>query len=233
VGKATARFYGPDQLDNDTVFLNTILTAITPQARVLDAGAGAGDAFPYDLKDRVEEIVGVDLDPRVEVNPRLHRGIMTDIGHIPCEDGYFDLVFSRYVLEHVSDPEAFLSEIHRILRPGGLFLFLTPNKWHYVSLGSRFTPHSFHAWFNRVRGRDDEDTFPALYKLNSVGDLGRELRAAGFEKEKFVLRECCPNYLTFSWPTFLLGVLYERIVNAAELLARLRVNIIGQYRKKA
>ena len=199
--------------------------------RVLDVGAGAGHAFPYDLKTQVKEIIGVDLDPRVESNPRLHRGIKSDITSIPCDDDYFDLVFSRYVLEHIADPEAFLAEMYRILKPGGSLLFLTPNKWHYVSLAARLTPHGFHDWYNRLRGRDEEDTFPTVYRLNSSFDIRRELGKAGFREETLVFRECCPNYLTFSMASFLLGVLYERVVNSCNLFARLRVNILASYAK--
>ena len=199
--------------------------------RVLDAGAGAGDAFPYDIKDSVRELVGVDLDPRVESNPRLHRGIVSDLMRIPCEDESFDLVFSRYVLEHVADPQAFLAEMRRILKPGGTFLFLTPNKWHYVSIAARLTPHAFHTWYNRKRGRADDDTFETLFRLNSARDLRREFRRAGFEERRIILRECCPNYLTFSLPSFLLGALYERLVNRFDVFKVLRVNIIGEFVK--
>lgn len=231
--KARQRFYKPDQYDNDPAFMAMVAAVLRPEMRVLDAGAGAGDEFPYDFKDRVREMVGVDLDPRVETNPRLHRGIMADLTGIPCEDGAFDLVFSRYVLEHVSEPGRFLAEINRVLKPGGSFMFLTPNKWHYVAIGARLTPDTFHSWYNRKRGRDEEDTFPTLYRLNSVGGLRRSLADAGFEERQLTLRECCPNYLQFAWPAFLLGVAYERLVNATEALARFRVNILGHYTKKS
>jgi ubiquinone/menaquinone biosynthesis C-methylase UbiE len=233
VDKAKQRFYRPDQYNNDDVFLRMIESALRPDMRVLDAGAGAGDLFQYELKEQVKEMVGVDLDPRVESNPRLHRGIKSDLTNIPCEDETFDLVFSRYVFEHVAEPQAFLGEMHRLLKPGGSLLFLAPNKWHYFSLVAQCTPMAFHSWYNRKRGRDDEDTFPTLYKLNSPGDLNREMDRAGFDEKQLILRECSPNYLTFSWPSFLIGVAYERIVNSWSMFRRFRVNLLGEYTKRA
>ena len=225
------RWYRPDQFDNDEVFRGMIYDAVRPSACVLDAGAGAGDLFAYDLKSKAREIIGVDLDPRVETNPQLHSGIRCDLTKIPLPDDSIDVIFSRYVLEHIQNPQAFLKEMHRLLKPGGLFLFLTPNKWHYVSVISRFTPHACHNWVNRKRGRAEEDTFPTVYFLNSASGLRKEMRRAGFSQRILVFRECSPNYLMFSVPAFLVGVIYERIVNATELLAGLRVNILGCFEK--
>jgi len=205
---------------------------VSSDSRVLDAGAGAGEMFSYDLKSRVREVVGADLDPRVESNPQLHRGIVTDLASIPVVDDYFDMIFSRYVFEHVQRPSAFLKEMNRLLRPGGSLIFLTPNKWHYVALAARLTPHRMHERFNRMRGRGDEDTFSTVYRLNSASDLRRELRMSGFVEERMTFLECCPNYLTFAQIPFLCGVAYERFVNSSELFAQLRVNILGCSVKK-
>lgn len=225
------RWYDEEKLDNDSSFREMIYEAVSPPTRVLDAGAGVGDLFQYDLKGRVKEVLGVDLDARVSTNPQLHRGIVADLSHIPIGDGSCDVVFSRYVLEHIADPQAFLREVNRILKPGGDFLFLTPNRRHYVALAARVTPHCFHSWYNRLRGRDEEDTFPTHYRLNSAASLRRNLERAGFRENRLVFLECCPNYLAFSLPSFLAGVAYERIVNSTDLLAHLRVNIMGWYSK--
>lgn len=52
---------------------------------------------------------------------------MSPEGHIPFGDGSFDLVVSNQVLEHVEHLDKVLSEISRVLRPGGKFLFLFPD----------------------------------------------------------------------------------------------------------
>jgi len=232
VDNAKRRWYHPDQFDNDEALRQMIYDVVDPDSRVLDVGAGVGNLFPYELKNRVADLIGIDRDPRVEANPLLHRGIRADVTDIPIEDSYFDVVFSRYVLEHIEKPEEFLREMYRILKPGGYFIFLTPNKWHYVSLASLLTPHHFHKWYNRLRGRDRADTFPTFYRLNSVSDIRRQLQAAGFVERKLVLLECCPNYLTFCMPAFMLGVGYERLINSSNLFAEMRGNILGCFSKR-
>lgn len=230
------KLYPPEEQDNDLVFLRMIEDCVTAGRFVLDLGAGTGSKFKYDLKTKVEpdgEVIGVDFDARVTRNPLLHRGVVMDSHslRLPFSDNTFDVVFSRYVLEHVGNPSEFLGEIWRVLRPGGSFLFLTPNKWHYVSMASSLTPKWFHNWYNQLRGRDKEDTFPTFYHLNSVSTIRQQFNLAGFEECSLVLRECCPNYLTFCMPAFLLGVAYERLVNTTNLLARMRVNILGSFKK--
>lgn len=230
---AQERYYKPDQRENDTVFLRMVEKSVSDVHSVLDAGAGAGDAFPYSFRGKVKEMVGIDLDPRVVDNPRLDRGVEGDLNSMPFPDACFDVVFSRYVLEHVAEPEKFANEIARVLKPGGLFFFLTPSKWHYVAVLARLTPDWFHDWYNeKLRGRSSEDTFPTCYKLNAAGDLNRELGQAGLVARELIFREVSPNYFLWSFPLFYLGMFYERVVNHFGFLSPFRVNILGCYEKK-
>ena len=226
------RFYPAlEQRDTVSGFSRRLEDLVGPGLDVLDLGAGAGDRNAYALKGKARRVVGVDADPRVGRNPLLDAGLRGDIAALPFRDGSFDVVFSIYVLEHVERPQRLASEIARVLRPGGVFLSLTPNLVHYVALISRFTPTGFHRWINERRGRPAEDTFPTRYQLNTRSSLARHFRAAGLETVSIDGVEVQPNYLTFSAATYLMGIAYERIVNASPSLSGLRVNLLPVFRK--
>ena len=226
------RFY-PDVVQRDPVaaFVRRLERAVKPTDDVLDLGAGAGELNTHALKGRVHRVVGVDVDPRVGTNPLLDAGIRADIAMLPFRDCSFDIVFSIYVLEHVNRPGKLVAEIGRVLRPGGMCLTLTPNILHYVTFFSRLTPTRFHKWINTRRGRPAEDTFPTLYRLNSRRALDDRFTGAGLERVSIDLIEVQPNYLTFSPLSYAFGVGYERLVNATEVLAPFRVNLIALFRK--
>lgn len=226
------KLYPPaSRLDPQTEFLTTLEDFIRPEHHVLDLGAGAGELSRYQFRGRVRRMVGIDLDKRVAQNPLLDEGVVGDVCHLPFADQSFDVAFAIYVLEHLADPAQFTREVSRVLKPGGVFICLTPNRMHYVPLIASLTPFAFHQWYNKLRGREEEDTFPTLYRLNSRRALRRHFGIAGCSPAQVRMIEPQPNYLMFSTPTFLAGTAYERLVNATEWLSGLRVNIIGAYRK--
>jgi len=205
-------------------FYRTLDGYVRTSLWVLDVGAGPGEENPYALRDRVRKLIGIDRDPRVESNPLLYAGLIADGGSLPFKDDSFDVAFSIYVLENIVAPRALASELRRILRPVRLFLALTPSRFHYVSLIASFTPTRFHRWINNRRARKDQDTSPIHYRLKSRRQLQTHFRDKGFGIVEFDQFEVQPNYLLFSTPTYLLGALYERIANACDWLASLRVN---------
>jgi SAM-dependent methyltransferase len=228
-----SRYFYPDPSALDPVvrLLKEVGGMLQRDSVVLDIGAGAGYLNPYDFKGRCKKIVGVDLDPRVRDNPLLDEGVVHSGDSLPFENGTFDIVFSVYVAEHIEHPLKFLAEVSRVLKPGGVYLQVTPNRLHYVPLIAAVTPHSFHEWLNARRGRDGGDTFPTYYRMNSQKSLAQQAASCGLTVERLSFVECRPNYLLFSWPTFLLGVLYERLVNSTEFFRHFRVNLIATLRK--
>jgi SAM-dependent methyltransferase len=215
--------------------LHEAITRYLPErGTVLDVGCGGGKLFPHDYRAAERRVVGLDLDPAIWTNERVDQALFASAERIPLADASVDLAFSRYVFEHLPDPGAVFAEIERVLRPGGIFIVLTPNVFHYVPLVSRLTPGAFHRRFNaRARGRAESDTFPTLYRANSRPRLRRLARGAGLEEAEVAMIETRPNYLMWSLPAFLLGVAYERLVNSAEIWRDVRVNILGVYRKPA
>lgn len=98
--------------------------AVGPGDRLLDYGCGEvpyRSFFPEDC-----EFVPADL-PR---NPHAALKLNPD-STVPVPDASFDVVLSTQVLEHVADPELYLSECFRVLRPGGQLLLSTHGVFVY------------------------------------------------------------------------------------------------------
>ncbi len=152
----------------------------------------------------------------------------------PFPDASFAACVSNYVIEHVPDADAHLAEVARVLQPGGVYVFRTPNLWHYVALFARVTPHWVHELLaNRLRGRTsaDHDPYPTVYALNTRASVERHAARAGLRVERLERMEKEPSYGMAARPLFLAFMAYERAVNATERAAFLRSNILAVLRK--
>ena len=225
------RFY-PEFEGNwdDQVFRQVILAHLVsrPDA-ILDLGAGAGIVPQMDFRGMAGRVCGIDPDPRVADNPYLDEGLQGFGERIPYPDAHFDLVFSDNVLEHLEKPELVFREVRRVLKPGGVFLTKTPNRWHYVPVIASLTPHWFHQWVNSRRGREVGDTFPTLYRANSRRASRRLAARSGFSTVRFRLVEGRPEYLRSNPVTYVAGLAYERAVNGLPFLAGFRVVLISEF----
>ena len=94
----------------------------------LELGSGYG-ALAWALAPRARRYTCLDLDRRMfeALRPDLHQaGVVADMHQLPFGDDTFDSVIANNVLEHLYDPLAGLTEILRVLRPGGRLLALVP-----------------------------------------------------------------------------------------------------------
>jgi SAM-dependent methyltransferase len=214
-------------------FRDEALALIEPGMTILDLGAGRGALPELNFKGSGARIWGADIDPIVTENPHLDRAFVTGTAELTgIPDAAVDLMLCCSVLEHVAEPEALLREIHRVLKPGGRFLAKTPNRFHYMPLIASVTPTWFHKTYNRWRGREEVDTFPTRYRLNSRSAVARHAATAGLEAERLWTVEGRPEYLRLTPPTYFAGYLYERAVNRLGLDALKGVLFI-QLRKPA
>jgi SAM-dependent methyltransferase len=198
---------------------------------LLDAGCGRTAPILQKYRGRARRLIGVDLvdfAPSVD-GLELHH---CDFASMPLENDCVDLIMARSVMEHVVDPAGVYTEAHRVLKPGGRFIFLTANLWDYASLIARVVPNRFHPWIvARTEGREEEDVFPIAYKTNTRGAVTRFATATGFEIVAFDYLGQYPAYFMFNGPLFLLGTAYEKMIGRIPALHFLRGWIFVTLRK--
>jgi SAM-dependent methyltransferase len=93
--------------------------------RVLDVGCGT---MPYRALFATPTYVGLDIDSP-STRARGLADLLYDGRTFPVQDGEFDSVLCNQVLEHVFEPDAFVSELRRVLKPGGHLLLTVPFVW--------------------------------------------------------------------------------------------------------
>lgn len=199
------------------VFEREVERYLRPGHALLDAGCGRGAPILAKYRGKAARLIGVDL---VEFD-NLHglELLQNDLGNIPLPSASVDLVMSRSVMEHVTDPGAVYGEIFRILKPGGHFIFLTANLWDYASLIAKVIPNRFHAAIvARTEGRAEEDVFPVAYRTNTRGSVSRWAARAGFEIASFRYLGQYPSYFMFNGLLFLLATGYEKVIGRISAL---------------
>lgn len=105
---------------------------------LVDCGCGDG-RITADLASKVgfSKAVGLEIDEEMarQASSLGVKVVKSDLNEsIPLEDGYADAAVANQIIEHTRDSDRFLSEVCRILKPGGLLVLSTENisSWHNV-----------------------------------------------------------------------------------------------------
>jgi 2-polyprenyl-6-hydroxyphenyl methylase/3-demethylubiquinone-9 3-methyltransferase len=152
--------------------------------RVLDVGCGEG-RFAAELTRAGAVVVGIDVAEEAlrragELDPGLELLLVDGEGAWPLADASFDVVWAGEVIEHVADTASWLSEVRRVLRPGGRLLLSTPAHGRARMLRLALSRRAFAAHFNptgehlRFYNRDTLSELLADFRFQEL-----ELRAAG------------------------------------------------------
>lgn len=122
-------------------YVDEIIARTDKDSRILEVGCGTGIALNL-LKLARENISGIDIST-TSIATAKAKGLagvsVYDGKTIPFNDDSFDLVSSFDVLEHADDPEHFLNESYRVLKPGGLLFVVCPN---FLSITNNYHHHT-------------------------------------------------------------------------------------------
>ena len=152
---------------------------IPDHAHVLDAGCGSGSMSRL-LAARHPDatVTGLDLKPSYLEHARVRAAEQRlanltfqegDLLHLPFAAESFDLIWSKYVLYFLPQPEAAIAEFRRVIKPGGTVV-IAPNHWPSVVLDPEEQP---------LRSNVDKVT-RGLIDATLSARLPRMLRQAGF-----------------------------------------------------
>ncbi len=165
--------------------------------RVVDIGCGRGmgmnEGYVAALKPWIDELWGIEPDSSVIPPP----DIFDEVQHSLFEDASIpensiDLAFSFMVMEHVENPARFYEAVARCLRPGGVYMFMTPNAKHYFALVTRTLKalHLEEVILRLIGGQGVEEYhYPVQYRCNTPSQVLRNAEGCGFDRVDFAYLE--------------------------------------------
>lgn len=142
---------------------------LKPGDRILEIGCGIGSVV-HELSQQGYTICGTDIaNAAIAYGLKKYGDIDLTVQPaeaLPYEDGSFDGVLSFDLFEHIARIDQHVSEVARVLKPGGFYLFQTPNK--FSNIIHETLHHRSLAW---------RQFHPSLH---SPGQLRRRLKRHGF-----------------------------------------------------
>jgi ubiquinone/menaquinone biosynthesis C-methylase UbiE len=174
------------------LYEDSLKSHVSQGTKWLDLGCGH-QVLPFwreeeerNLVAKCGMIVGMDYDlPSLQKHRSVSLRVRGHINTLPFKDGHFDLVTANMVVEHLAEPAIQFREINRVLKPGGIFLFHTPNAAGYPTLMTKLVPEKLkHSLIYVLDGRKEDDVFETHYCANTQRQIVGLAQSTGFAVAK-------------------------------------------------
>lgn len=202
------------------VYAALVREQLRPSTLLLDLGCGRGGLVEQ-LDHPLPQMVGVDPDWLSLHEHRLNLPrVAAQSEWLPFQGGSFDLVFASWVLEHLAEPARVFTAVSHTLKPGGAFVFITPNGRHPLTAFNRTLGRVGRVQGRLVDwlyGRAPDDTFPTFYRANAPSQIEELCQQSNLALELLHLIPD-PTYLAFNPAMFrLMCLLEERLPTSRKL----------------
>lgn len=186
-----------------------------PEQIVVDFGGGKSCPFAnYREPSMRVRIVAVDIsEEEMKENHDVDEKRTIKIGQgLPFGPEEVDLVVSSWVLEHLENVDAFVSDSKRTLRKGGYFIHLLPSKFAPFALLNQALPRTVSKMLLSLL--HNKPGFPAFYDNCYYSAIKALLERHDFKVMKIYLSYYQSNYFNFFFPLFIISALYEVLLYA-------------------
>jgi ubiquinone/menaquinone biosynthesis C-methylase UbiE len=213
-------------------YADTLRSRVGVGHRWLDVGCGR-KILPEWIPDQLSLVglpkltVGLDYTKEsLSGNQQLSGLVVGDIEHMPFAAESFDVVSANMVVEHLEKPAEALREVYSVLRPGGCFIYHTPNFRFYITFFASLLPQNLKYSIIRVgEGRNQEDVFPTRYRMNSLKAIYETARVSGFRvAECYSMNSSSTSDMIFG--PFVIVTLVIRRMLRWEKLQQFRSNLV-------
>jgi len=161
------------------------------KGQILDSGCGSMPYKKIILENKnIDSYIGLDIETGLNYED-VKPDVLWDGIIMPFEDERFDVVISTEVLEHVPNPDAYLIEVKRVLKPGGMFFFTVPflMSLHEVPHDYyRYTPYALEMIFERTGFTSTKITPLGGYNAAIAQMLGLWVNMYLWGKKKKIMR---------------------------------------------
>jgi ubiquinone/menaquinone biosynthesis C-methylase UbiE len=116
-------------------YLDLLKNYLASNKKILDVGCGQGNLLQ---QIGIGQLYGIDISKKYidDAQKKIPNGTFVESNSdvLPFADNFFDIVICTEFLEHVPNPEKYVTEIYRVTKKGGLALFSTFNHWNISNI---------------------------------------------------------------------------------------------------
>ncbi|WP_419168974.1 class I SAM-dependent methyltransferase [Halobacteriovorax sp.] len=184
-------------VDNNLEFLKS--QNIPKGSKILEVGCGTGTTSRWLYDNISEDVVGIDISESginfARENSDKVKYFLMSGDDLNFEENKFDIVISFDLVEHIPNIQKHFSEVSRVLKPGGRYIFATPNKWTNIP------------WeIVQTRSFKYKEEHPSLLNLFELKDT---LKKHGFDYEVIKMKVITP---------FRINLVKERLGTLASII---------------